>query len=585
MSIALRKHLHKPPRATKLSTCRTPFELPATIESRRIDRLRNDTVRQPMHNRPRRVFPFAVAAAIAAGSASVELTAQEACCFQPAYRLQCETVMEPQTVARYRLEYQTEYEEQEVVSYRPVLKTRTEQRSYRVAKPVTKTSYREERYYVQRPVLETSYRDETVTQTRYVTETAEREEQVTSYRPVTETQYRDEQYSVQRPVTETQYQDQQYTVQRPVTETQYQTQQYTTLRPVTSYRNQVVDAGGYVPQQVVQPGTVQYGLGYQPEAYRPGPFGFFARRIPGGPVVVPQVTPPTVQTQMAYRPNYITQQVPETTYVPQTVQQQVPVQVQRMQTEVVTQKVPVAVTRMQTETMTRKVPVEVTRYEPVTEVRKIPYQVQKPITETLTRKVPEQKYRWVTEEKVRKVPVTTQEMTYETSSRNVEVPYYEQERVVRRVRVPKTKAVWVRVEEQQMVPKQVVQRIPFGYSDPFAAPIVMGHSSFGESIIEPPPPVPAPSTEAFKPETTLKAVEVEPATEDDVNADIFGAAEAGDAEAAAEAENAEEGGTEESEESSAAPSDLDDLEPPSLNSPAVHRIRILRPQSRPAREA
>jgi hypothetical protein len=58
------------------------------------------------------------------------VSGQEGCCFEPAYRLQCETVMQPQTVQRYRISYETEYVPQEVTSYRPVLKTRSETVSY-----------------------------------------------------------------------------------------------------------------------------------------------------------------------------------------------------------------------------------------------------------------------------------------------------------------------------------------------------------------------------------------------------------------------------------------------------------------------
>ena len=249
--------------------------------------------------------------------------------------------------------HETEYVSEEVTSYRPVLKTRTEEREYKVAKPIVETSFREETYTIRKPVVETSYRDETVTRTSYVTETAEREEQVTSYKPVVETQYYDKQYSVQRPVVETQYYNQQYTMQRPVVETQFQTQQYTSLRPVTTMENQTVDAGGYVAQQVVSPGQVQYGL-QQASYYSPGLFGRLRPR--SGLFWTPQVTPATVQTQYAYRPNYITQQVAKTAYVPEVQQVQVPVQVQRMQTEVVSQRVPVQVQRMQTEVGDAKSP-------------------------------------------------------------------------------------------------------------------------------------------------------------------------------------------------------------------------------------
>ena len=434
------------------------------------------------------------------------VAAQDDCCFQPSYRLECETVMQPQTVQRFRLSYETEMVPEQVTSYRPVLKTRTEEREYKVAKPIVETSFREERFTVWKPVVETAYRDETYQQTRMVAETAEREEQVTTYNPVVETQYYQQQYAVQRPVTETQYYDQQYTVQRPVVETQLQTQQYTTLRPVTTVQNQTVDAGGYVAQQVVTPGQVQYGLQWGRDPYfTPGPLGIFARRR-AGPVWTPYATPPTVQTQMAYRPNYITQQVANTAYVPETQQVQVPVQVQRMQTEVVNQQVPVQVQRMQTEMVTQNVPVQTTRMVPTTVVRKVPYVVQRPVTETLTRKVPVTQQRWVTEEQVRKVPVQTTRMTYETRREPVQVQYYEQEAVVRTVMKPVSRQRYVPYNETIMVPKQVVQRVPLSYYDPFSPAIVNGYSSFsapsvsapsyGSTIIE------APSSTVVQPSTT-----------------------------------------------------------------------------------
>ena len=419
--------------------------------------------------------------AIAGGGAAV---AQDACCFQPAYRLECETEMVPQQVTKYRISYETEYVEEEQVTYRPVLKTRIEEQEYRVARPVTETHYREEHYTVRKPVTETSYRNEDVTRTRYVTETAEREEKVTTYKPVVETSYREERRTVQRPVVETQMRQQQYQVQRPVVETQYQTEQYTTYRPVTTYKPQTIDAGGYVAQQVVTPGQVQYGLQWVPRAYaQPGPLGIFSINR-GAAVMVPQVTPPTVQTQLAYRPNYVTQQVAQTSYVPQVQQVQRPVQVQRMETETVTQNVPVQVRRMETEVITEKVPVQNTRMVPTTTVRKVPYTVRRPVTETTTRRVPVTKTRWVTEERVRKVPVKTTRMVYETKTKPVEVQYYEQEEVRQVVKRPVTRRVCVPYTETVMVPRQVVQRMPLQYADPFSPAIISGYSSFDSAIID-----------------------------------------------------------------------------------------------------
>ena len=273
--------------------------------------------------RSRRSRRYALLMALAAGAAlpllggttarAHQVVGQDACCFQPAYRLQCETVLEPQTETAYRVEWETVPETREVTETVMRRKTRIEQREYTVARPVTETSYKDEQYTVMRPVLETLYREVQRPETKIVTETSERVQQVTTYRPVVETQV----------------QQRQYQVQRPVVETSYKTQAYTTYRPVTTVQNQVVDAGGYVPQQVVVPGTAGYALTWVPRAYQTtGPLGILAVNR-GGLFWTPTATPPTVQTQLAYKPNYVNQQVAQTQYVPQTVQEQVPVQTMR----------------------------------------------------------------------------------------------------------------------------------------------------------------------------------------------------------------------------------------------------------------
>ncbi|WP_146456819.1 hypothetical protein [Rubripirellula tenax] len=501
-------------------------------------------------------------------ASSSNVKAQDACCFEPEYRLQCETVMEPQTVQRFRLSYETEYVDEQVTSYRPVLKTRTEEREYKVAKPVVETSFREERFTVWKPVVETSYREESVQQTRYVNETSEREEQYVTYRPVVETSYYQQQYAVQRPVTETSYVDQQYMVQRPVVETQMQSQQYTSLRPVTSVQNQTYDAGGYVAQQVVTPGTVQQGLAYVPNAYAtPGPLGIFAR-VRGAYAVVPQVTPPTVQTQMSYRPNYITQQVAQTSYVPETQTVQVPVQVQRMQQEVVSQRVPVQTTRMQTDMVTQNVPVQTTRMVATTEVRKVPFVVQRPITETLTRKVPVQQQRWVTEEQVRKVPVQSTRMVYETRKEPIQVQYYEQEAIVQTVRKPVQKQVYVPYNETVMVPRQMVQKMPISYYDPFSPAIVSGYSSFSPSTSSVPMgSVPYSSSRII---TDPSPVVTQPA--DSMGSSVLESPQSYNAEPESRLQSVERKPLEtpspsEPSANESSPSDADELLPPALNAP------------------
>ena len=228
---------------------------------------------------------------------------------------------------------------------------------------------------------------------------------------------------------------------------------------------------------------MQYQLQWNRQAYAvPGPLGIFAR-VRGAPVLAPQVTPPTVQTQYSYRPNYITQQVAKTSYVPEVQQTQVPVQVQRMETEVVSEQVPIQVQRMETEVVTEKVPVQTTRMVAETEVRKIPYEVQRPVTETVTRKVPVQKTRYVTEQRVRRVPVRTTEWVTETRTEPVKVRYCEYEQMTRTVRRPVVRKKWIPYEETVYVPRQVVERTPLSYSDPFSPAIVEGYSSFPDDDV------------------------------------------------------------------------------------------------------
>jgi hypothetical protein len=167
----------------------------------------------------------------------------------------------------------------------------------------------------------------------------------------------------------------------------------------------------------------------------------------------------------------------------ETVTQQVPVQVMRMQNETVTQQVPVQVTRMMSETVTQQVPVQTTRMVPTVETRRVPITVQRPVTETLTRQVPVQQTRWVSEEHVRRVPVTSTRIEYETRREPIEVKYYEQERVVQKVRRPVTRQIYVPYTETVMVPRQVVQRTPLSYYDPFSSAIVGGYSTFGDSSV------------------------------------------------------------------------------------------------------
>ena len=98
-----------------------------------------------------------------------------------------------------------------------------------------------------------------------------------------------------------------------------------------------------------------------------------------------------------WQPNVVAQQVQQVQYVPQTVTEQVPVQV----------------TRYQSEQVVRKVPYQTCRIVQQEVVRKVPYTVSRPVVEHVERKVPVQVYRMVTEEQVRKVPYQTCRMVQE----------------------------------------------------------------------------------------------------------------------------------------------------------------------------
>jgi hypothetical protein len=74
-------------------------------------------------------------------------------------------------------------------------------------------------------------------------------------------------------------------------------------------------------------------------------------------------------------------------------------------------------------------------------------------------------------------------MTYETRREPIQVQYYEQEAVTRTVMKPVTRQRCIPYNETIMVPKQVVQRVPLSYYDPFSPAIVNGYSSFSAPSI------------------------------------------------------------------------------------------------------
>ena len=194
----------------------------------------------------------------------------------------------------YRIVYQTVFEQQQVTAYRIDYETVIEERPVTTYKPVWETAVRENRYTVARPVVETAEREET--------------------------------YTVQRPVYETAEREEAYTVMRPVYETAYRTEYHTVYQPVTTYRTQYVDQGCYAEQMVLKPCWPGTRLAWQSGGCAVDPVtgqtvyqraGLYWVQTPRG----------EYEVQRVWRPNVVAQQIPQTCMVPQTVAQQVPMQV------------------------------------------------------------------------------------------------------------------------------------------------------------------------------------------------------------------------------------------------------------------
>ena len=255
----------------------------------------------------------------------------------------------------YRIVYQTVYEQRQYTAYRVEYETVCDERQVTTYKPIWETAVRENRYTVARPVMETSQREET--------------------------------YTVQRPVYETAEREERYTVMKPVYETAYRTQCRTVLKPVTTYRTQYVDRGCYREQTVLKPSLPATRLAWQSGTCTVDPVtGRSIYQRPG--LYWVQKPQGTYEVQKVWCPNVVAQQVAQTSYVPQTVSEQVPVQVCKYVPEQVCRKVPVRVCRMVTEQVTRKVPVTTCRTVYEERVEKVPYQVCRMVAEQRTIRVP-----------------------------------------------------------------------------------------------------------------------------------------------------------------------------------------------------
>jgi hypothetical protein len=222
-----------------------------------------------------------------------------------------------------------------------------------------------------------------------------------------------------------------YTVRRPVYETAYRTECQTVMQPVTSYRTEYVDQGCYVEQIVMKPGLPKSRLRWASGSSTLDPMtGAVVYNPPG--LYWEQTPRGRYEVQRVWQPNPVAVQVPQTSYVPQTVSRQVPVQVCRYVEEQVVRDVPYQVCR-------------IVREE---QVRKVPYTVCRQVVERVEQQVPVQVCRMVTEEQTREVPVTTCRMVYE--DRVEQVPY----------RVCRMEAV----QETVQVPRCVEKRIPVTYT-------------------------------------------------------------------------------------------------------------------------
>ena len=265
-----------------------------------------------------------------------------ACCLNcqgQEYRLVYQTVYEQHQVTACRIEYETVCEERHETRYRPITETATREQRYTVARPIVETSFREEPYIVNRPVVETAERDEC------------------------------------------------YTVNRPVVETVYRTDYHTVYQPVTTCRTEMVDQGCYVDQTTVTRSWPYNKLTWQNGACVVDPVtGATVYQKPG--LYWTPTNHGTYEVKRVWQPNLVPHQVQQVSYVPQTVAQQVPVQVCSVRPEVMHRKVPYQTCRIVQEQYTRKVPVQTCRMVYEEHVDRVPYQVCRMVPYQETVRIP-----------------------------------------------------------------------------------------------------------------------------------------------------------------------------------------------------
>ena len=296
---------------------------------------------------------------------------------------------------------ETEYKEEEITTYETVWDNVTRYRDKTITRQVPETSIKREKVKVERPVWETVEKETTYNVTRYVPETSTQTRTRTTLRPVVQMR--------ERKIVET--------VNQPVVETVMTQRSYVVNRPTTTYRTETRDYGGFETQITAVPGRERCCLRWRCGGdYWDPTTGRTRYRLPGL-YWTPTQEPTEYRAQKVYRPNLVATQVPVTTYVPQTVVENVPT----------------------TRTTLRPVQVERTVSEPTTvyvrdaQTEVVPVTTYKPVTERVVKKTPTRVLRTQTTEEIRETPVTT----YKTVTEIVREPYVE--RVARQV--PKTTKV------------------------------------------------------------------------------------------------------------------------------------------------
>ncbi|MBR4834071.1 MAG: hypothetical protein IKU86_07055 [Thermoguttaceae bacterium] len=297
----------------------------------------------------------------------------------------CSSVCEPCSNATACVE--TEFKEEEITTYETVWDCETRWRDKTITRQVPETSIKRETVKVQRPVWETVEKETTYNVTRYVPETSTQTRTRTALRPVVQNR--------ERKIVET--------VEQPVVETVMTQRSYVVNRPTTTYRTETRDYGGYETRIAAVPGRERCCLRWRcgGDYYDPAT-GSTRYRLPGL-YWTPTREPTEWRAQRVYRPNFVSTQVPVTTYVPQTVVENVPT----------------------TRTTYRPAQVERTVIEPTTvyvqetRTEQVPVTTYKPVTEQVVKKTPTRVLRMQTVEEERETPVTT----YKTVTEIVKEPY------------------------------------------------------------------------------------------------------------------------------------------------------------------